>query len=242
MLTRYEIMKIVMEPLMPLLHPMVRQDLKRLAGHRKLLLDVGGRKSPYTVGLKMDVTIVDVPQQSDVQKQLNLGLTDEMLKKYSYNRSNIKGIHIEDMTQSTLPDQSYDAAVAVEVIEHVVQDDDFVRHTARVLKKDGWFYLTTPNGDYIKNEGPSYNPDHVKHFKKQELHNLLAKYFNDVEVWYAISTGKNRVRGLRSMYLSKPFELIGTMWGNIMNRPESKNLREQSSHTAHLFALARNPK
>ncbi len=242
MLTRYEMMKIAMEPVMPLLHPMVRKDLKQLAGHRKSLLDVGGRKSPYTVGLKMDVTIVDVPQESDVQKKLHLGLTDAMLRQYGKNRSNIKGIHIEDMTKSTLPDQSYEAAVAVEVIEHVVQDDDFVRHIARVLKKDGWFYLTTPNGDYIKNEAPNYNPDHVKHFKKQELHDLLAKYFNDVEVWYAIATGKNRVRGLRSMYLSKPFQLIGTMWGNLMNRGESKNLREQSHRTAHLFALARNPK
>lgn len=242
MATSYEIFRMLIEPFMPVLHPMVRRDLKKITPRPKTLLDVGGRKSPYTFGLDMEITISDIPQETDIQKNLNLGMTDKILKQYSRNRSNIKNIHIEDMTKSTLPSGSYDAAVAVEVIEHVAEDDAFVKQIARVVKDNGWFYLTTPNGDYIKNVPPNYNPDHVKHFTRHQLKDLLEKYFTDVEVWYAVSTGKNRVRGLQSMGLSKPLTTIRAMYSNFINNIESKNVRSRAEKTAHLVALAKNPK
>jgi 2-polyprenyl-3-methyl-5-hydroxy-6-metoxy-1,4-benzoquinol methylase len=61
---------------------------------------------------------------------------------------------LEDMTECTLPSESFDGVVCVEVIEHVTQDHLLVEQIARVLKPGGWLYLTTPNGDYVCNEPP----------------------------------------------------------------------------------------
>src|SRR5690606_14254555 len=136
------------------------------------ILDVGGRKSPYTINLPAKITLLDVPQESGTKEALNLGFTETILTSIQKKRSNIKDVIIQDMTQSTLPEAFYDAVVSIEVIEHVPADDLFVKHIAQVLKKGGWAYLTTPNGDYIKNEGPGKNPDHVRHYTRVELQSL----------------------------------------------------------------------
>ena len=69
----------------------------------------------------------------------------------------------------------YDLALSIEVIEHVEESEIFIKNIAKVLKPNGIFYLTTPNGDYIKNEPPNYNPDHVKHYTKKELMEMKQK-------------------------------------------------------------------
>ena len=90
------------------------------------------------------------------------------------------------MTECTLPSESFDAAVCVEVIEHVRNDEVFVRQIARVLEPGGLLYLTTPNGDCIRNEPRNYNPDHVRHYTHQALSDLLVRRFCRVEVHYGV--------------------------------------------------------
>ncbi|HNQ27626.1 MAG TPA: methyltransferase domain-containing protein, partial [Aquaticitalea sp.] len=178
----------------------VRKDIKVLVSKsrkKQSILDVGGRKSPYTIGMKADITLLDVPQEEGTRKDLNLGFTDNILKNIQKKRSNISNLIIEDMTKSTLRDNSYDAVLCVEVIEHVEDDDVFVKNISKVIKPGSWAYFTTPNGDYIKNEGPGKNPDHVRHYTKEELHALLQRHFDKVEVHYAVKTGKYRDMGLK---------------------------------------------
>ena len=227
---------------MPVILITVRNDIKKLIRQTKKkhlrILDVGGRKSPYTINLNADITLQDIPQESETQEQLNLGFTSDILTSIQKKRSNINAIIIEDMTQSTIEDRSYDAVVSVEVIEHVVEDDLFVKNISKVIKKGGWVYLTTPNGDYIKNEPPNNNPDHKRHYTRLELQNLLEKYFDKVEVRYAVSTGKYRVWGLKKFSLKKPMQLIRSIIGNIVNRFQSKNVSNRATRTAHLVAIA----
>jgi SAM-dependent methyltransferase len=238
----YEILYSAASPFLPAIYGKVRGDLhelvKRSPSDRPRILDVGGRKSPYTIGLPADITLLDIPRVTDVQNQLFLGIDNSILLDLQQRRSNIKEVILEDMVQCTLPSETYDGVICVEVIEHVVEDAAFIHQAARVLKPGGWLYLTTPNGDYIANVPPHYNPDHVKHFRRDELHSLLQPYFNDVKVIWGIKTGKHRWRGLQSITWRRPYHSIQAMAGNVMSRIESRGLDDQPVRTAHLFATA----
>lgn len=128
-MTTYEILRCLTFPIMPALLATVRKDLLKLCNTKTKLsvLDVGGRKLPYTVGLRAEVTLLDLPRESSIQQHLNLGLSQEIMVKLKKTRSNIKTVVVEDMTQTTLPADSFDAVVCIEVIEHVEKDELFVK-------------------------------------------------------------------------------------------------------------------
>lgn len=243
-MTSYEFMRWLTFPLMTTHLVTVRNDIKQLIKtHGTLekpmsILDVGGRKSPYTINVPATVTLLDVPQEAGTKEALNLGFTDSILTTIQKKRSNITDVIIQDMTQSTLPEACYDAVVSIEVIEHVAADDLFVKHIAQVVKKGGWAYFTTPNGDFIKNEGPGKNPDHVRHYTKTQLQDLLSKYFDDIDVHYAVSTGKYRVWSLQSLKTTNPLRIMKALVGTVVNRQQSKGLEQRSQNTAHLVAVA----
>ena len=221
----------------------VRRDLKkllkssRISGEPRTILDVGGRKSPYTIGLPVNVILLDVPQEEGSKKELNLGFTDAILKTIKQKRSNISDLVIQDMTKSTLIDESYDAVTCIEVIEHVSEDESFVANISKVIKTGGWAYFTTPNGDFIKNEGPGKNPDHIRHYTKDELQRLLKRHFDKVEVHYAVKTGKYRVMSLKGFDIKNPLSILKTIYGNFVNQLQSRNLEKKAFKTAHLVAI-----
>jgi ubiquinone/menaquinone biosynthesis C-methylase UbiE len=202
------------------------------------ILDVGGRKSPYTVGLPARITLLDIPRQTETQATLHLGVTEGILGDLQRYRSNIYEYVLQDMTKCTLPSRSFDGVVCIEVIEHVRDDESLITQVFRVLKPGGWLYLTTPNGDYVRNKQPNYNPDHFRHYTRKELHALLTKYFKIVKIRYGIRTGKHRYIGLQSMNIRQPTKLLKIMANNVINHFESVDLEHQSSRTAHLFAFA----
>ena len=243
-MTNYEWFRWMTFPLMTVHLQTVRQDIKKLiaASDKKnnslSILDVGGRKSPYTIGLPASITLLDVPQEEGTRHDLNLGFTDSILKTIQEKRSNIRDLVIQDMTKSTLEDNSYDAVVCIEVIEHVVEDAVFVENISKVINKGGWAYFTTPNGDYIKNEGPGKNADHVRHYTREGLKNLLETYFDSVEVYYAVKTGTYRVWSLKSLKTKSPVNIMKTLTGTIINKYQSRKLEHTAHKTAHLIALA----
>jgi len=240
-MTPYELLYTSATPFLPALYGRVRRDLSRLlaetGGERPRVLDVGGRKSPYTIGLPAEITLLDIPQESEVQRDLHLGVTNAILHDLQRYRSNIAGVVLQDMTRCTLPSGSFEGAICVEVIEHVVEDEAFIEQIARVLRPGGWLYVTTPNGDYMPS--PRHNPDHVKHFRRDELRELLARHFADVCVTWGVKTGKNRTRGLRTLSPRHPVTTAQAMASNVLSRLESRGLDEQPRRTAHLFAIAR---
>jgi 2-polyprenyl-3-methyl-5-hydroxy-6-metoxy-1,4-benzoquinol methylase len=242
-MTPYEWARLGAAPLLPVLHNRVRRELRRLAEStpkRPLeILDVGGRRSPYTIGLDARVTILDLPRKSEVQHQLELGLNERLLEQIQARRSNVVRVLLEDMTRCSLPTDAFDAVVSVEVIEHVPDDGAFMAQVARVLKPGGWCYFTTPNGDYVKNEPPNYNPDHLRHYKRRELEELLERHFESVRVVYGVRTGVHRARGLRSVSPRRPVSAAVTAFSNVLSHVESRDVEQESRRTAHLLASAR---
>jgi SAM-dependent methyltransferase len=219
---------------------MVRRQLLALAqanGQSPAILDVGGRKSHYTVGLPGRITITDLPRETDLQKSLNLGINGSMMQQLERRRSNVDRILYDDMTHSQLPKESYDFVVAVEVLEHVEDDGRFVRHVHRVLKPGGMFVMTTPNGDSV----PNHNPDHRRHYTREQLLQLLNSVFASTSVIYAVRGGMWRKLGLKSWSPRRPLQTLLSMTGNIINSWQSsrRQVSTMVHGTRHLFALAK---
>ncbi len=78
---------------------------------------------------------------------------------------------------TTLKEDNFDFVVSFQVIEHIQNDELFVKEIHKVLKKGGKFLVTTPN----KSLSLTRNPWHTREYKAEELKKLLEKYFSKVE-------------------------------------------------------------
>jgi SAM-dependent methyltransferase len=228
-----------LEPFLPALHRQVRKHLLQITASypsEPRLLDVGGRKSHYTIGLTAAITITDLPRKSQVQEQLHLGLTAAMIQQLKARRSNVAQVLFDDMTRSTLADESFDCVVAVEVLEHVDEDARFVSEVLRVLRPGGAFLMTTPNGDHVQNR----NPDHKRHYTREQLRSLLVRFFTKVEVWYAILDSRCYRWSLTSWSVKHPVTTLRSMWGSFLSFRESTavELGDRADKTQKLMALA----
>jgi len=77
-----------------------------------------------------------------------------------------------------LADNSFDFVVSFQVIEHIEDDEAYVREIHRVLKPGGKMMVTTPNILMSLTR----NPWHVREYLTKELHDLCAKYFSSVQM------------------------------------------------------------
>lgn len=241
MLKPFEYSYLLCSPLLPPLYRHVRRELfraLRTVNPRPTVLDVGGRKSHYTIGLPASVTISDLPRISEVQNQLDLGTNDEINLQVRSRRSNVRDAIYDDMTRTRLAERSFDVVVAVEVLEHVAEDGLFVSNVARVLKPGGWFVMTTPNGDAVP---IPHNPDHKRHYRRSQLEQLLAGHFDDVNVVYAIRASRFRSWGLKSWSPRRPVQTVRSMLGNVFNSLESYGVAvcDDMLGTRHLLATAK---
>jgi len=241
-MTRYERGYYSLEPLTEVHFRKVRRLLRQMIGNRPNfdLLDIGGRKSQYTIGLPCKVQVIELPLKSELQHRLSLGLTPEMVEELYRHRSNIIDIRLEDFTRTTHPDCSFDGAVSVEVIEHVPDDVAFVYQLLRVLRPGGFAVLTTPNGETVKN----FNPDHQRHYTRQELMRKLNEQFDEVDVFYGVRQGYLH-RASQPLWTSlSPRDLVTAPWrmaclflNNLLEPMRSDTPKGYDL----LFAIARKP-
>lgn len=241
-MTSFERTVVMLQPFSLFLYNQVKGEIKKVMDSKKdgrvKILDVGGRKSPYTCGIDAEIYISDLPRVSDVQKSLNLGLNDDMIHLVQKKRSNIKDIVYDDMTKTQLPENSYDCVVAVEVLEHVREDENFVKNVAKVLKPGGVFIMTTPNGDF---KPIPHNEDHVRHYKRKDLADLLSAHFSEADVFYSVKDSKWRKAGLGGINASRPMRTLKALIGNYISNKESgaPQVREQAMGTHHLVAVCK---
>ena len=78
---------------------------------------------------------------------------------------------------STVADNTFDYIVTFQVIEHIENDDLFIREAHRVLKPGGKLLLTTVN----KTVSLTRNPWHIREYLADELKSLIKKHFSVVE-------------------------------------------------------------
>ncbi len=75
-------------------------------------------------------------------------------------------------------DHSFHTIVTFQVIEHIKDDEGFIKEIHRVLKPGGKALITTPN---IK-MSLSRNPWHEREYTGDQLKELCKKYFDEVEM------------------------------------------------------------
>ncbi len=141
-------------------------------------------------GLLKDKIVLDIASGSGygtyllsdkAKKVYGVDIETEALEyaKRNYAKENIEYI-LGSAENIPLPDSSIDVLVTFETIEHVKDYKTFMREIKRVLKKDGYAIISTPNDP----EFPEGNHFHLHEFEEDELKELLTKTFNNVEMYY----------------------------------------------------------
>lgn len=156
-------------------HPIqlkIRKLVEHIGAKANTILDIGGRRSPYTRRLKGQVTSLD--KISDTGGYL--GLTEQQIEAFEQDE-HVKVV-LGDARQMPFPDDSFDAILCVEVIEHIREDEQVISEMARVLCPGGRGLITTPNGAVVRN----INPYHVRHYMPEEFETKLRKKFNCVQI------------------------------------------------------------
>ncbi len=149
-------------------------------GKGKRVLDMGCRDGALTAYFARDNTVVgvDVDEVALARAKEALGIDTRALDAHG--------------DWHELMGETFDVVVAGEVLEHLFYPDRVVAHVARHLKPGGMFVGSVPNAFSLKNRlrylsgsrahTPLEDPTHINHFSAAELHALLSKHFESVEV------------------------------------------------------------
>jgi SAM-dependent methyltransferase len=125
---------------------------------------------------------------------------------------------VQDLTALELADASFDVVVSFETIEHLIEPERFLEHAHRVLRPRGLLFVSTPRVDETT-RSPE-NPFHRVELSRGDFEELLARHFEDVDLYgqHRLQTGRHRlvqrldVLGLRKRltFLRPASKLLGT--------------------------------
>lgn len=126
--------------------------------------------------------------------------TDFSAEAVEYARHRYPAVRFEQASATALrfPDASFDAVVSCQVIEHIDDDVAYARALARVLRRGGAVYVTTPNRRtrLLPFQRP-WNAYHVREYDARGLHAVLTRAFDDVTIHGIATTPPLMAKELR---------------------------------------------
>jgi len=93
------------------------------------------------------------------------------------------GFVVLDAARLPFADNSFDAVVSMETIEHLEQYQDYLAECKRVLKKGGAFICSTPNKGLGVPGAPKIHPHHIHEFYPEEFQELLSQFFVETQLY-----------------------------------------------------------
>lgn len=89
-----------------------------------------------------------------------------------------------------LSQETYDAAVALDVIEHIPPEDEllFIRNAVRLLDEYGVMVIGTPSANAYHLASPQSKVGHINNYTPERLHALMARHFHTVQMLYSQGT------------------------------------------------------
>jgi SAM-dependent methyltransferase len=89
-----------------------------------------------------------------------------------------EAVRVGAVAENTFPEGSFDICVLADVIEHVRDPADFLRHVRRVLKPGGVIFIATPSTDswsarLLGRQWMEYKPEHLFYFDRNSIRRLV---------------------------------------------------------------------
>jgi SAM-dependent methyltransferase len=136
----------------------------------------------------------------------------------------------DDATVFPFPDGYFDAVISLATIEHVIFLDHHLQEIRRILSKDGYIYISTPNYAGLTNlpryllKGESFHDPlkehekyefyaHVRYFTFKTLLDFVSSFgFTPLEVYLPIPQSSSYYRTMQAKSPLKAWAFRSSMW------------------------------
>ena len=98
-------------------------------------------------------------------------------------RSGNLEFHCADCLSLPFPDNSFEAIVSFETLEHLADHDGLMREFRRVLAPEGFLLLSSPDKAVYSDRLQQRNEFHVRELNRDELEALLGRHFPAYRLW-----------------------------------------------------------
>ena len=144
----------------------------------------------------------------------------KLYKTFYENNWNCEGLDLQPFIKAPgivnnlfeIKNASKDVAVALDVIEHTIDPNKFLKNISNKLKKDGKIFLSFPNADSLKSKILNNKWDmvvplaHLNFFSKKSIKISLEK--NNFEILYIANYSLADARRYSRNIIKLPFKLI----------------------------------
>jgi len=136
-------------------------------GQNKRIVDIGGGSGEF----------LEIARKYHYQGILVDGNTNNVEKA---GELGFEAIQADLNEPLNLDDNSFDGAILLDVIEHIIRAEELLRETYRVLKRNGFLIVSTPNISSlgsriatIRGKAPKHEGYHYRFFNKYTLDKLI---------------------------------------------------------------------
>ena len=176
-----------------------------VSGRRVLDLGSGeGFGSALLRDVAREVVGIDVDEQTVEHSRLN----------YAGPGIEFRVMSATDL--SDFPDDSFEAVVAFEVIEHILDQQAVLAEAARVLAPGGLLIMSTPERRQYSEATGHENPFHERELTQREFRSLLGRHFGSLEMFAQRTATGSRIEALsptaKGDHLGLQIERAGDEW------------------------------